>query len=119
MKPEELRAEEGIPGYSKMLDDLTKLMADVVPTPIFASSVLFPSDGAWHFRDGKQEYFCSGAAFWKGLPADDRVTFTLGNSVPLSSIDIIDIDHPSAAGMREKVVTALLAAFPKDPTHDH
>jgi hypothetical protein len=94
-----------------MLDDLTALFEQHVPPPIFASSVIFPSDGAWHFTEGKQEFICAGPLFWQNLPAEYREVLAPGHSMTLSGIEIIDVDAPGNSPKRELVMSALAKAI--------
>lgn len=104
-----VRAEDTIPGYRDILDDLTKLTADLPPVPVFASSRLFPSDAAWKFQDGGRDYLCAGPAFWAKVP--EAVREPQGNPFVLGAVAIIDIDETANRALRAQVLEALLRRF--------
>jgi hypothetical protein len=104
-------AEDTIPGYSKILDDLTKMMEAMPPAPILASSQIFPPDAAWQFTDGRQEYLCAGPAFWAKIPVTTLAPPAVTIPSLLGGIQIIDIDLPTQDAMRSQVFDALIAAL--------
>ena len=101
------RAADTIPGFGDMLDHLTKLLAEMPRTFVFASSILFPTDGAWQFSDERHDYLCAGPNFWAKVP--EAIREPGGHPFVLGAIRIVDVDLPSQREMREKVFKALIA----------
>lgn len=105
-------ASAEIPGYAKMLDDLATMLREIPLPPIFASSVLFPSDGAWKFTHERQDYLCASASWWASIP---EAVKQQSDVLPLGGIEIVDIDDPRNRLLRAKVTTALVAALNSAP----
>jgi hypothetical protein len=108
-----------------------KAIADSMPPRLtFASSVLFPNDHAWHFRDGREEFTCGGPAFWKAFwqrleadrdlqgparPPPFRWTPLDAGGITVLDIDGVTTDTPGLtewrARQRKRVMAAVCRAL--------
>lgn len=101
-------AADTIPGFTDFLDKLTEAFKDIPQPPIFASSILFPSDSAWSFKHEDRDYMLAAPLFWQKVP---MAVVETDSPFVLGGIAIIDIDHPRERRMRAIVLRALVDAM--------
>lgn len=90
------------------LKDIAAKIAHIPPPPLFASSQLFPPDGAIRFKWGQREYCGAHPDFWENVKLQVPEVLTVAR---LSTVDIIDLDNERNAQHRDVFYAHLALAM--------
>lgn len=93
------------------VDALWQMMAklETLPRPpFFGAGRLFSADSALCFKIDGRHYALAHPDFWARIPAEKSAS--TGLLRPLSSIEIIDLDHPANRAARDDAVGAMMRA---------